>query len=223
MEKSKLLITIVNEDGLDEVISIYNHYKIPLNISVYGVGTANSNVLSYLGLEETKKQIIFSIMAEKLEKDIFNYLDHGRELYKPGNGIAFSIPISSLTAYIANSSEKSLVNKECALMEKDDKYQLIIIIVSAEYSDQAMDAAKTAGATGGTLIHGRGLGTSDVTEFLGITIAPEKNVILILAENEKKKVIMEKVTEEVGLNTKGKGFCLSIPVDHVIGLTSSIN
>jgi len=79
-------------------------------------------------------------------------------------------------------------------------------------------ALATAGATGGTLLHGLGLGSKEAEKFLGITIQPEKDVILILAPQAKKARIMEEITHEAGLNTTGRGICFSLPVNTALGL-----
>ena len=92
-------------------------------------------------------------------------------------------------------------------------YHLILTIVNTGYFDQVMEAAKAAGATGGTVIHARGLGSEEAVKYLGITIQPEKDVVLILTEQEKRHAIMENITREAGLNTKGKGICFSLPVN----------
>ena len=86
-----------------------------------------------------------------------------------------------------------------------------------------MDAAKRVGANGGTLINGIGLGSEEATKFLGITIEPEKDVVLILVEKDEKKKVMKEITDEVGLSHEGRGICFSIPVDNVVGLTEKMN
>lgn len=84
-----------------------------------------------------------------------------------------------------------------------------------------MEAAKTAGATGGTLIHACGLGAKEAVKYLGITIQPEKDLVLILAPREKRHAIMENI--EVGLNTPGKGICFSLPVNQAIGMEAGLD
>ena len=83
-----------------------------------------------------------------------------------------------------------------------------------------MTAAKAAGATGGTLLHGLGLGSKEAEKFLGITIQPEKDLILILAPQAKKPQIMERITQEAGLNTSGRGICFALPVNAALGLVA---
>ena len=107
-------------------------------------------------------------------------------------------------------------------MKNDKEYELIVLIVSEGYAQAAMDAAKRKKAGGGTLIKGVGLGSAEATKILGITIEPEKDVVLILTEKNNKKEVMQEISESVGLATDGRGICFSLPVDNVIGLQENI-
>jgi len=81
-----------------------------------------------------------------------------------------------------------------------------------------MTAAKKRGATGGTVIRGRGLGNKEALKLFGFEIEPGREVILNVVEEKIKNVVMEEITKEVGIKTPGKGVCLSIPVDNIIGI-----
>ena len=65
-------------------------------------------------------------------------------------------------------------------MEQCYTNELILTIVDNGHFNQVMEAAKSAGATGGTLIHARGLGTEEAIKYLGITITPEKDIVMIV-------------------------------------------
>jgi nitrogen regulatory protein PII len=81
-----------------------------------------------------------------------------------------------------------------------------------------MDAAKEVGATGGTVVHARGLGSHEATKFLGISIHEDKELVLIIAKKENKKSIMENICKATGLSSPGKGITFSLPVDEQMGL-----
>lgn len=61
---------------------------------------------------------------------------------------------------------------------------LIVTIVNRGYSDEVMDAAREAGAQGGTILYSRGAGVHETETFFGIPIQPEKELVLILAKEE---------------------------------------
>ena len=71
---------------------------------------------------------------------------------------------------------------------KDTKYELIIAIANYGYNTQVMKAAQDGGATGGTVLHGKGVGMKRAEQFLGVSLVSEKEVILIVARSEQKTV-----------------------------------
>lgn len=98
------------------------------------------------------------------------------------------------------------------------KFELIICIVNANYSEVAMDAARDEGARGGTIIHARGTGTKAMEEKYGIVITPEKEMILILVNESIRDKVLNALYKSVGLATDGQGIAFSIPVNDVVGL-----
>lgn len=101
-------------------------------------------------------------------------------------------------------------------MEKT-KTELIFCIINEGFSDLVMDAARREGATGGTLFHARGTGNEEMEKFFGISITPEKEVVLIVVPSEAKDRIVSAIYKDAGLDTKGQGIIVTLPVSSVIG------
>lgn len=219
--KTKMLVTITDKGKDAKIKRLYKRHKVGFSFVINGVGTASSSLMHYFGLEEIKKKIIVSVIPEKLEKKLLYDLNHKAELDIPGNGIAFTIKITSATRFLSNIYKDMEFKEEESTLESKKEYELIILIVLEGYSSLAMDAAKSCGANGGTLIHGLGLGSSESAKFLGITIEPEKDIVLILVPKEEKKKVMKEVSNRVGLSHEGRGICFSIPVDNATGLTAT--
>jgi len=99
-----------------------------------------------------------------------------------------------------------------------NKFELIVTIIDHGYSEEVMKQAKTAGATGGTVLHARGTGDSEIAQLFGITIQPEKEFVLILAPVKDKERIMKAIAKGAGLETNAKGIVFSLPVDDVVGV-----
>ena len=97
-------------------------------------------------------------------------------------------------------------------------FELIVVIVNANYSEIAMDAARDEGARGGTIVHARGTGTKAMEEKYGIIITPEKDMILILVSKKIRDKVLNAVYKAVGLATDGQGIAFSLPVNDVVGL-----
>ena len=145
----------------------------------------------------------------------------------PFTGIAFTINISSISSVLSKiciqAEENLKLGSEDMTYTSKEPYHLIVTIVNSGFFDQVMETAKKAGASGGTVVHARGLGSKEAKKYLGITIQPEKDLVLILTPKEKKLAIMESIMHEVGLNTAGTGICFSLPVDNAIGVGAIID
>ena len=97
------------------------------------------------------------------------------------------------------------------------KFDLIFAIVNHGYSDELMNTAREAGASGGTVVNARGQAHEGAVKFFGISVQDEKEIILILTSHEKKVAIMQAVSEAHGLNSGAHGIVFSVPVENVIG------
>jgi nitrogen regulatory protein PII len=98
-----------------------------------------------------------------------------------------------------------------------NQVKLIIAIVNRGFAESVMDAAREQGATGGTILHGRG-SEHAVTYLNNLSFDPEKELVLILSRVELTKKIMEGIFNQVGLGTPGSGICFALPVDDVVGI-----
>ena len=81
-----------------------------------------------------------------------------------------------------------------------------------------MDAARAAGAAGGTVIHAKGTGMEGAERFLGVSLGKEKELILIVSKTADKNKIMRAVMDKAGLSTKAKSIIFSLPVTSTAGM-----
>ena len=101
------------------------------------------------------------------------------------------------------------------------EHEVIFCIVNAGFSDAVMDAAKEFGARGGTVIHARGTANSEAEKMFGITIQPEKEIVMILVPSDIKNDILHALYRAVGLKTPGQGIAFAMPVTDVVGLSDN--
>lgn len=94
----------------------------------------------------------------------------------------------------------------------------IVTIVERGKADKLVEKAKAAGATGATIMYGRGTGETEAKRFLNIHIDSSKEIILILAEKSKHKEIMDAIVNAGDIKDAGTGIIFSIPVTNLIGL-----
>lgn len=100
------------------------------------------------------------------------------------------------------------------------EHQAIFCIVNSGFSEAVMTSAKKFGAKGGTVINARGTASKDAETFFGVTVEPEKEIVMILVPTKRRDKILEALYDEVGLATAGQGIAFSIPVDGVVGLSA---
>jgi nitrogen regulatory protein PII len=99
------------------------------------------------------------------------------------------------------------------------KHEAIFCIVNSGYSEAVMDAAKKLGASGGTVINARGTASKEAESFFGITIQPDKEIVMILVPSSIKNDVLHALYKEVGLDSAGQGIAFALPVDGVVGIT----
>ncbi len=100
---------------------------------------------------------------------------------------------------------------------------MIFVICNNGYASDVMEIAKSQGAGGGTIIKGRGSAGKDIQHFLGITIQPEKDIVMIVVSTEIRNNIMKEISSKMGVGTKSHAICFSVPVDATVGIKDNQN
>ena len=97
-------------------------------------------------------------------------------------------------------------------------YEVILCIVNKGFQDAVMDAAREFGATGGTVISARGTASPEAESVFGLSVQPEKEIVMILVDSKIKDDILHALYNKVGLSTPGGGIAYSMPVSEVVGI-----
>ncbi len=211
------LISVVNPGAMDRVCEIAAALDLPQTVTLLGHGTAVQSMLDLLGIESTEKRVIMTVAnPEKTRKFI---KEMRRQVYIgiPGHGIIMAVPIKSVgggktLAYLNNGEQQSARYTP----ELSDRYELIVIVANEGRTDQVMNAARAAGATGGTVLHGKGNGSQN-KKFYNVSIAAEKEVILMVAPSDRKAAIMQSVLHHAGPDSDAGAVLFSLPVSEVAG------
>lgn len=219
----EFLVVIVDMEIGEEVSMFLNEHGFRFHFVSIAEGTAPSEIESYWGFGETEKSVIWSIIPKESSKYILSLLENEFSFNKPNTGLAFIMPIKSfadpiIASHIAGCGDKpENYETEGGRKMEDRVYSLLMAIVKKGFSDEVMEAAREAGARGGTIMKARGTGEHEIVKFLGMTIEPEKDVILILAKQDKRSEIMKAIYEKAGLHREGNGLIIALPVDDVVG------
>lgn len=212
----KLLICIVPRNKGDSVTQVIKKAGAGGATVMYGRGTAKNQIIELLGLADTSKELVYTLVKNEERDAIYNAVVEAGKLEKKGFGIIFELDV--MNAFKAN---EEMSDKGADM--KEGTHTLISIIVNSGYADDVMAAARKAGASGGTIINARGTGKEDDVKFFGITIVPEKEMLLILADKEKAPVIVEAVKSLPCLAAKGSGvtYCIDVESFQTLGGSDS--
>ena len=215
-----IMTTIIDRKNSKKYIDLYKKDKLEVMYITLGEGTARGDILDYLGLEASEKMVIFNFVQQHdwmlTKKDLQRKL----QIDAPGEGIAFLVPLSSIggkrTLQFLLDRQELPESEESTL--KDTTYELIVAIADQGNLEMVMDAARGAGAYGGTVIHAKGTGMEYAEKYLGVTIAAEKAMIFIVTKKDQKNSIMKAIMEQAGMQTPEKTIVFSLPVTDTAGL-----
>lgn len=94
------------------------------------------------------------------------------------------------------------------------QHELVVCIVDAGYSQNVMEAARSAGAKGGTIVRARGSANPEAEEFFKIHVQPDKEVLLILVPKDVKDDVLKAIYKNCGLGKDAQGIVFSLPVNR---------
>lgn len=104
------------------------------------------------------------------------------------------------------------------------KFKLIVVLVEDAKTDIVTETAREAGATGATVItSARGEGLNPKKTFLGLDLAGQRDVVLLLVEQHMSRQILETVAAAGRFEEEpGTGIAFQVDIEDAIGLKSQI-
>ena len=211
------VIAITDRDRGESMSALYRRAGLHMILAMLGRGTATSEHLSVYGLDATEKVVISAVASGEEAAQLLKAAKRKLFIDIPGNGVMLTVPLKSVAggktlAYLTDSQ------KTGGKPSMEFKHELIVVILNEGYSDFVMDAARAAGAGGGTVLHAKGTGSRRAEKFFGVSLAEEKDLIYIVAHSDEKAAIMRAISEKAGPGTKAGAICFSLPISSVAGL-----
>ena len=201
------VISIFSPAAFPKLKDICSELELPFNTALHGEGTAMPSMLDMLGIESNERRIMLSVAGPEKTEKLIALQKERLFLGVPGHGITVALPIKS----IGGGKTVAYLNKdgnEKYTPELNYSYELIIAIANS---------ARKAGARGGTVIHGKGTGNENAEKFYHVSIAEEKEVILIVSAASQKSEIMRSILENAGPGTPAGTVVFSLPVSEAVG------
>ncbi len=211
------VISICDPRALDTLTGLCAELELPVSVVLHAHGTAVRSMLDILGIESNEKRVVLTIATQEKTRRLIDEQKRHLFIGVPGHGIVVSVPIKSIgggktVAFLGGSQQPAKYTPEL-----NYSYELIVAIANEGRTDLVMNAARSAGAAGGTVLHGKGTASDKVEKFYSVSIAQEKEVILIVAKTEQKAGIMRAILEKAGPNTEAGTIVFSLPTSEVAG------
>lgn len=99
-----------------------------------------------------------------------------------------------------------------------NEFELVVCIVNEGFAETVMNAARTQGAKGGTIIGARGSANPEAEIKYNITIEPHKEIVMIVVKKEYSDNVLKAIYDRAGLGTDGAGIAFALPVDETLGI-----
>ncbi len=94
--KLELLVTIVNKKKAEFYTDLLQSFDVNMQVTAFGRGTADAKMLVYLGLADSEKAVIFSVIQQNMLGNALSMLEYKFKTIKDGKGVAFSVPLTSV-------------------------------------------------------------------------------------------------------------------------------
>ncbi len=219
----KFVTVITNREYGEHYLDFFVKHGVTEALAFLACGTAERAVLDAFGLEKTEKAVFNFMIRDSDAEKIKNGLISEMKIMSAGAGIAVFVTVDGLGGETAKNymiGEQPILKEECRQMENgQSKYVMINVIADKGNTDAVMEAARSAGATGGTVVRAKGTG-AHIARFFGVSISEEKEIVYIVAKRTMRDAIMRAVMEKAGKDSDAHGVVFSIPVDCVLGISA---
>ena len=223
----RMLVLITRTEDKKRLEDLFASYHVPVWFQCRGKGTAPSEMLDLFGLSGTARLITIGIFPKGIVARIFEQLRDS--LRKKGHGIVFTLPLTGIQGGLlsvlnsdaqkaAEATIKERIRNDMTETKERSEYSIIWVSVKTGYSDEVVEAARTAGAKGGTVMKGLRRNSEQVIQHFGIPLQDEQEIVIIVVPRTRKKQVMSAICEACGLKTEAHGIILSLPVDEVLGI-----
>ncbi len=211
------VISVCNPKSVATLTKICADVGVKMAVVLHGRGTAVQSMLDILGIEDNEKRIVLSIADNDKTASLIREQKKQMFIGVPGHGITAAVPIKSIgggktVAYLSSDAQNAKYSPDLNF-----SYELIVAISNEGQTDLVMNAARKAGAKGGTVLHGKGTASSEDAKFFNVSIAHEKEVILIVSASSEKSNIMSSILKEAGPSSDAGTIVFSLPISQAAG------
>jgi nitrogen regulatory protein PII len=217
--QAKLLICLVGRHKGETLVSAAKAAGGRGGTMSLGRTVGSNPLLQALSLADVQQDIVFTLMGPECATVLAAIKKAVGENPKKLGGLAVLLDVSGMMIRQRSDVHSQNAPEGGAWSKKmESGYELITVITNSGYGDDVMAAARKAGATGGTILNARGTGTEEDVRFFGITLVPEKEMLLIVAAKDKVADIVREVSNVPKLNEPGGGIVYTMGVEEFMVL-----
>ncbi len=215
MDNYELICVIVDFGKGSKVVKYAKQNGISGATIFLGKGTVNNHILKLLDLTDVRKEIVLMIAKENIVQKAIDAIHKKFQLDKPNHGIAFTISVRNIIGVRNCDVEIKTIEKRGL---ENKMYQAIFVVVDRGRAESVLDSALAAGAKGATIINGRGSGIHETKMLFSFPIEPEKDIVMILTEENVTDSITEAVRIDLKIDEPGMGIMFILDVNKAYGL-----
>ncbi len=212
-DEINLITVIVNFGMASKVMKHAKKHGVSGGTVLLGTGTIKNQLLEFLGINEARKEIVLMAADSNTSSIALEELNRKFNFKKPNHGVAFSTSIKGIFG-----TKAMRCNENVKRGEKVAEYNLVISIVDKGKGEMVVDAANKAGSRGATIINGRGSGIHETSKVFGMEIEPEKEIVLIISQNDLTEAIVSSISTDMRIEDPGNGIVFVQDIDSTYGL-----
>ncbi|WP_026477199.1 P-II family nitrogen regulator [Alkaliphilus transvaalensis] len=210
----ELICVIINFGSASKVLKYAKQQGISGGTILLGKGTVRNRILEFLELAEVRKEIVLMVAEKNTAYFVLDALNEKLRFDKPHHGIAFS---TSVTNILGTNNRFKKENQESRGGIKQ-MHNLILVIVDRGKGALVVEAANKAGSRGATIINGRGSGIHETSKLFAMEVEPEKEIVLIISQNESTEEIASSIRKELKIDDPGNGIIFIQEINKAYGL-----
>jgi len=217
--EGKLLLSIVQEGIGESLVAATKKAGAQGSTILLADGVAENTILRLLGIGDSKKEMVLTLIPQELVDSVTEVLHTFRRKKRLACGIAMLIDVQQILHHNSNDSPfEPTPNQNPRRESMDSPHTLVTCIVNKGNAEEVMEAARKAGATGGTILAARGTGKEEDQKFFGVQLVPEKEMLMILVGSGLTGSVLEAIREVPCLAQPGSGIAFCIDVERFMTL-----
>lgn len=230
----KLIVTIVDEDVEEDVLESAQKAGTRGGTIVHAHGAGSAQTSKVFDMEiEPEKSLVFMLVPAAEASRVSQFIYRDLRLDRPNSGILYIHDLLQVRglyrAHTSSSPETETPaldpETEAPALDPDTEttptHRSLLVIVEKGAAKRVIAAAEAAGAPGGTIIQGRGLGVHDTARLFGRAVEPEKEMVLIIAPKAQVDALISEVYQQLEMDQPGNGVILLQDVSHALGLVKT--